>query len=399
MFRVFNCLTTEHDWRLVIVAGVVCFLASLTAITLFHRARLTSGRTRATWMIAAGAATGCGIWATHFLAMLAYDPGIPIAYHVGFTVLSLLVAAAITGIGLAVAVFLPGLRGALIGGGIVGAGVACMHYLGMWALEIPGRVTWHLDLIAASIVFGLLLGMAALAVALRGMGLGSLLSAALLLTLAIVSHHFTAMGAVEIIPDPTRTFAALALSPASLALAVASSAVAILGISLICAFADRRIDDKALLLDTALNNMTQGVVMFDASGRLVVSNEQYIKMYGLSPDLVKPGATLLDVVRYRMNSGTLHGSSAEQYCSDVLAAMAAGRTLSVIAESHDGRAISVVNKPVPGGTYWLVPMTTSRNAAMLSERTHRSRSRRRGATSSMMPSAPSAKTSKPSCKA
>jgi NO-binding membrane sensor protein with MHYT domain len=174
MFRVFNCLTTEHDWRLVIIAGVVCFLASLTAVTLFHRARLTSGRTRATWIISAGAATGCGIWATHFLAMLAYDPGIPIAYHLGFTTLSLLVAATVTSIGLAVAVFLPGLRGALIGGGIVGAGVACMHYLGMWALEIPGRVAWHLDLVAASIVLGMLLGMAALAVAARGMGLGSL---------------------------------------------------------------------------------------------------------------------------------------------------------------------------------------------------------------------------------
>ena len=75
------------------------------------------------------------------------------------------------------------------------------------------------------------------------------------------------MGAVEIVPDPTRTITALSLSPASLAIAVASVAVAILGMSLISAFADRRLDDKGHLLDIALNNMTQGVVMFDCAGR------------------------------------------------------------------------------------------------------------------------------------
>jgi NO-binding membrane sensor protein with MHYT domain len=61
MFRVLTCLTTEHDWRLVIVAGVVCFLASLTAISMFNRARATDGRARIGWLLAAGAATGCGI--------------------------------------------------------------------------------------------------------------------------------------------------------------------------------------------------------------------------------------------------------------------------------------------------------------------------------------------------
>src|SRR5713226_9064599 len=129
MFRVFTCLTTEHDWRLVIVAGVVCFLASFTAITLFNRARSTEGRTRTTWIFAAGAATGSGIWATHFLAMLAYDPGISIAYNIGLTALSLLAAATVTAVGLGAAVFIPGRWSAPLGGAIVGAGVACMHYL------------------------------------------------------------------------------------------------------------------------------------------------------------------------------------------------------------------------------------------------------------------------------
>ncbi len=264
MFRVLTCLTTEHDWRLVVAAGIVCFLASVTAITLFNRACETSGAVRALWIAAAGAATGCGVWATHFLAMLAYDPGLPIAYDMALTVGSLLVAGIITAIGLAVAVFASGRWGAAIGGGIIGAGVACMHYLGMAAVQLPGRVQWDIPLVIASIVLGMVLGMAALMVAVRRQGWRSLLLAATLLTLAIVSHHFTAMGAVIIVPDPTRTIGALSLSPALVAVAVASMAVAILGMSLIGALADRRLDDKGHLLDLALNNMTQGVVMFDA---------------------------------------------------------------------------------------------------------------------------------------
>src|SRR3984893_8210094 len=241
MSRVLTCLTGEHDWRLVILAGIVCFLASVTAINLFSRARATRGRTLTAWIVTAGAATGCGIWATHFIAMLAYDPGITTAYDVGLTVLSLVAAAGVTGAGLSLAVYNAARWSAPVGGAIVGAGIACMHYLGMWALEVPGRVTWSLDLVGVSIALGMLFGMAALAMAVRREDMRGTVAAALLLTLAIVSHHFTAMGAVEMIPDQTRMIAPYSLSPTALAIAVAAAAVTVLGMSLIGAIADRRL--------------------------------------------------------------------------------------------------------------------------------------------------------------
>jgi methyl-accepting chemotaxis protein len=352
MFRILNCLTTQHDWRLVIVAGVVCFLSSLTAITLFYRARSTAGPARAIWIAASGAAAGCGIWATHFLAMLAYEPGVPLTYDVSLTTLSLLAAAMVTAGGVAAAVFIPGRWGAPIGGGIIGAGVAAMHYLGMSALELPGRVEWDLPLVAASIVLGMLLGTAALAVAVRWQGPRALWMSALLLTLAIVSHHFTAMGAVEVVPDPTRVFTALSLSPASLAVAIASVAVAILGTSLISAFADRRLDDQGRLLAIALNNMSQGVVMLDVAGRLVVCNDRYLAMYGLSADVIKPGVALIDMNRHRSERGTLDRDPVE-YCAELTRSMAAGKPVSFVSETPDGRSIAVVNRPIPGGSYWV----------------------------------------------
>ncbi len=170
MFRVLNCLTTQHDWRLVVVAGVVCFLSSLTAITLFNRARSTAGspvrsgsrRPEPRPAAAYGRRTSWRCWPT--------SPGVPIAYNINLTTLSLLAAATITAAGLAAAVFIPVRWGAPIGGAIIGAGVACMHYLGMWAVELPGRVTWDLPLVAASIVLGMVLGMAALTIAVRWTG-------------------------------------------------------------------------------------------------------------------------------------------------------------------------------------------------------------------------------------
>jgi len=378
MFRVFNCLTGEHDWRLVIVAGVVCFLASLTAISLFNRACATAGRARATWILAAGAATGCGIWATHFIAMLAYDPGVPIAYNIGLTVLSLVAAALVTAGGLGVAVYLPVRWSAPLGGAVVGGGIACMHYTGMWAVELPGRVTWWPGLVVVSVALGMLFGMGALLIAARRDSLRTTALAAVLLTLAIVSHHFTAMGAVEIVPDPARVITAFSLAPGSLAIAVASAAVAVLGMSLVGAFTDRRLDANSRLLATALNNMTQGVVMFDRSERLVVCNDRYLEMYGLTRDVVKSGAALREIIAARVAGRTLD-SDAERYCAELVDAMARGKTLSSIVERPDGHVIAVTNRPISGGDYWVGThdditerrLTETRIASLAEQEAHR----------------------------
>ena len=128
MFKVLTCLTTEHDWRLVIVAGAVCFLASFTAISMFHRAQAAGSRSRASWIVGAGAATGCGIWATHFIAMLAYDPGLSTGYDPGLTIVSLILAIAVTGVGLGVALSSFSRWSGAIGGAVIGGGIAAMHF-------------------------------------------------------------------------------------------------------------------------------------------------------------------------------------------------------------------------------------------------------------------------------
>jgi NO-binding membrane sensor protein with MHYT domain len=229
MLRVLNWFTVEHDWRLVVVAGLLSCITSLCAISLFHRALASQGRARAVWLLIDSLAAGIGIWATHFITMLAYDPGIPNTFDIGLSALSLAAAVALTGGGLCVAVYNPGRWAAPAGGAIVGAGIATMHYLAMSALELPGRVVWSLELVLPSILLGLLLGATALVLAARRETLLNTTLAALCLALAIVLHHFTAIAAVEIVPDPTRVSSLLPIAPVGLALVIANAALAVLG--------------------------------------------------------------------------------------------------------------------------------------------------------------------------
>ena len=109
---------------------------------------------------------------------------------------------------------------------------------------------------------------------------------------------------------------------------------------------------RSALLDMAINNMSQGLVMFDAAERLVVYNERYVEMYGLSRDIVNPGCTLLDLVRERFAVGTI-GGDPEAYRAELVAAMAQGKTVDLIVETPDGRSISVINRPIAGTGYWV----------------------------------------------
>lgn len=168
MLTIYNCIVTEHDLRLVGLAAVICALASFTAISLLHHVRRSTGHLRLAWLFVSATSTGFGIWATHFIAMLACAPGLPSAYNIALTVLSLVAAIVLTGTGLAVAVTANWAAAGWIGGAMVGGGIAAMHYMGVAAFEIQGRLVWDPVLVASSIALGGMIGAVALPVGLRG---------------------------------------------------------------------------------------------------------------------------------------------------------------------------------------------------------------------------------------
>src|SRR3984957_4941120 len=232
MLKVYNCIATQHDLRLVGLAAFVCVLASFAAINLLHYARKSVGRMRSVWLAVSAISTGFGIWATHFVAMLAFTPGISSGYNITLTLLSLVFAILLTGAGLAVSLIPNWRHGPWIGGAIVAGGIAAMHYTGMAAFEIAGIILWDPALVIASIVLGAVIGAVSLPVGLHGDQQKGKIGGALLLTLAICSHHFTAMGAVSIIPYPTIEVSQWALPAGRLAVGVAIASLAILGLAL-----------------------------------------------------------------------------------------------------------------------------------------------------------------------
>ena len=352
MLRVFNCLEMQHDWRLVALAGLVCFLVSVVAVSLLNRTPALRGRARIGWLLTAGFATGSGVWATHFIAMLAFDPGIPVAFDIGLTVVSLLVAVAVTSAGLAIAVDGEARWSALLGGAIVGAGIACMHYLGIAGLRMPGVIVWAPDLVVASIVLGIVLGAAALEMVIRSQTVSGKVAAAGVLALAIISHHFVAMAAAGVIPGYSYEMESGTLAPPSLAVVVALVTAVVLALCMVGMWSDRRrrdeLNERTRWLDAAIDNMIQGLCIFDAQNRLMVWNERYRSMYNIPPDKIWRGCTVRDLLDARI-AARVFPLDPVGYAAELDAALERGEAFTLNIELADGRIIHVVNSPTKNG--------------------------------------------------
>jgi len=289
MLTVYNCIVSDHDLRLVALAVLVCGLASLTAVHLLHHVRRSEGARYGIWLGIATVSTGFGIWATHFIAMLAFSPALPTGYNVALTVISLLAALTLTGLGFCIAL-MPRFAGATwLGGAVVGGGIAAMHYTGMAALEIAGTIVWDRTLVMASIVLGAVLGAAALAAGLGNDLARSKLAGALLLTLAICSHHFTAMGAAALVPDGSIELSPLAVSPHWLAIGVAFISLVILLLACTALGLDLRERRRTLLEMERMRDLTDAAVeglVLSRNGTIVSVNKSFARLADLRPEQI-----------------------------------------------------------------------------------------------------------------
>ncbi|WP_234359295.1 MULTISPECIES: MHYT domain-containing protein [unclassified Plantactinospora] len=179
------------------------FLGLLCAVRV--REARTTGR-RVWWLLlAAWAIGGTGIWTMHFTAMLGFSvTGTPIRYDVAVTVASALVAVLTVGIGLVVAVFAGRVSWPriLLGGLFAGLGVASMHYLGMSAMQLRGRMDYQMSLVVASVLIAVVAATAALWLAVNVRGTRAVTGAAFVMGFAVTGMHYTGMAAMSVHPQP-----------------------------------------------------------------------------------------------------------------------------------------------------------------------------------------------------
>ncbi|HYI64303.1 MAG TPA: EAL domain-containing protein [Allosphingosinicella sp.] len=280
MLQVYTCIVQDHDFRLVLVAGIICLLAAITAFSILEQAR-TGGSRRGPWLALAAFVSGTGIWATHFVAMLAYQPDLPIGYDLWLTLLSIAAAILITGAGWRVALR-GGLRAALLGGAIVGVGIGTMHYIGMSAVNVAGWVVWDERFVIASVLIGVVLSAAAAAEHHRRRGAVPW-RPALLFTLAICGLHFTAMAAAGIYPNPDYVVPPETIGSGTLTAGVIAMALIILSISFAMVLFDRKLARNAAEEERRLRDFAdaaiEGLVVIDGE-RIVDANRSFLGLAG-----------------------------------------------------------------------------------------------------------------------
>ncbi|MGV9692834.1 MHYT domain-containing protein [Streptomyces sp. NPDC003444] len=192
-------------WLTPVLSYAMACVGAALGLRCTVRALDVTGRSRRNWLLTAASAIGSGIWTMHFVAMLGFGvTGTDIRYDVPLTVLSLVVAMAVVGVG----VFAVGhgrdrVRSLLIGGLTTGVGVASMHYLGMAALRLHGQVRYDPLLVGLSVLIAVVAATAALWAALHIHAPAAVAVASLVMGAAVSSMHYTGMLAVsvEVVPS------------------------------------------------------------------------------------------------------------------------------------------------------------------------------------------------------
>ena len=360
MYRVLSCLVVQHDYRLVALAAFICAIAALASFNIYSQVALSRSFRRASLLVLTGVCSASGIWATHFIAMLAYEGGFPIAYDQVMTAGSFAIAVSATTFGFVISA--GGKRWSPpLGGAVIGAGIGLMHYAGMKALIMPGNLQWDTALVVASLVIGGALASAAMVAFHKCSPQRAHWIAAGLFTLAICGLHFTAMAAALIVPDPTVAVPTSPISGQVMVVTVSGVALVIIlsGLASTALMENqmRRQHEEELRLqnqrfDMALANLGEGVCMFDAQKRLVVCNERYASLYRLPPELLKTGTPHSEIIRHRILHGILkgdHDDGAVDQKIATLAALPTDKPSSRVDELTDGRLICVTRQPMAGG--------------------------------------------------
>ncbi len=217
--RVITCLFTEHNLWFVLLAAIMCVVGATITIRLYRLTSKAQGSARLGWAFLAAICAGSAIWTTHFIAMLGYQPGVPVTLDAGLTIASGLIAIIGCGIAFLIAGTTSSRALQTLGGAIFGLTVAAMHFTGMFAYRVDGIVTWDISYIIASIALSVAFASAALYVAPNWNGGWRCMVPSLLLVAGIVSLHFTGMAAFMV--EPLAGIEPGASSPAFLAMAVA----------------------------------------------------------------------------------------------------------------------------------------------------------------------------------
>jgi len=286
---------------LVFLSVLIAIFASYTALDLAGRIHASDGWTRRLWLATAAVAMGGGIWAMHFVAMLAFSmPGMVVGYDPGLTVISLLLAIAVTGIGFVVISRAPHSPVAIAAAGLfMGLGVLGMHYMGMAAMRMAADLRYDPVWLAVSVLIAIGAATAALWLAARQSRQIERIGAAILMGVAIAGMHYAGMRAAIFTAHHGVDLArgGSSFDQTSLAVAVTVTTFLILFLALVSAMFDRRFARVAQREAAALReseerfrSLYRGTPLplhsLDREGRIEQVSQTWLQLLGYREDKV-----------------------------------------------------------------------------------------------------------------
>jgi two-component system sensor histidine kinase/response regulator len=240
-------LVGSYDYRVVALSVLLSMLASYAALDLGGRVTAARGSMRCIWLTGGSATMGLGIWAMHYVGMLAWNLPVAVYYDWPTVLLSLLAAMLASGVALfAVSRHEMRLGRTCIGGLFMGLGIAGMHYIGMEAMRLPAMCHYSAGLVTLSVILAIAISMVALWLTfrLRNETTGTCwrkLASAVLMGAAIPIMHYTGMAAVTLMPMAAAGRPAHSVERSSLGTMVISSVtLMILGLTILTSLVDRR---------------------------------------------------------------------------------------------------------------------------------------------------------------
>ena len=311
-------LPGSYDAVLVVVSVLMASLASYAAFGL--AGRIVAAETRQAkrlWLLAGALAMGVGIWAMHFIGMLAFRLPIPVAYDVGVTLISIAPAVVASYVVLLVTgkATIQQLQ-LLLSGTVMGLGIGMMHYTGMAAMRLEAEMHYDPILFATSIVVAVVLATVALYAHFRAScgGAGDdarrHAAAAMIMGVAVAGMHYTAMGAAYFFPAARPTAVGAVLEPMLLAILVGLAAVIILSLAIFVAVVDARLKAAAVSVRTsrahmiqAIESVSEGFCLYDSEDRLVLCNSRYRELLQLGDDEDVLGRRFEEIMRSAVERG------------------------------------------------------------------------------------------------
>ncbi|ALN75674.1 EAL domain-containing protein [Aureimonas sp. AU20] len=286
MDLVLTCLGVLNDPALLTLATVVCVIGVHGSFSVARQAGRCEGAARRKWAVLSLVAAGCTAWATHMVALLAFQPGMQSGFEPVTTALSLVLAILGIGAGLMLALGRRERWRRFGGGVVIGLGVTVLHYVGQAAYVVRGHVQWDHELVATTILVSLpLFGLATLASVERKRVVNSM--SAPLLVSAIAILHLGGMAAMRLTFDPGVPLPAWTVAPEHLAPVVAIVSFGLLSVSVIgvrlTLNAKIKLRTERVRLGELANLALEGLAICEDE-RIITANDSLAKLSGFRRD-------------------------------------------------------------------------------------------------------------------